>query len=237
MIGNNYLIVNADDFGQSAGINRGIIAAHEQGIVTSASLLVRWPHAREAAAYARMRPEFSVGLHLDLGEWICTDGDWQPLYEVVDATNEVALSNEVANQLNAFRSLVGQNPTHIDSHQHTHLKEPALSIVARVATELGCPLRSCSEDIAYVGSFYGQTADGRSLPDLISIHGLIELLRELPDGVCELGCHPGFAQDVNTMYKDERADEVAVLCDRRIKAAIAELGIQLISFGELPVVA
>ena len=37
------LIVNADDFGQSTGVNQGIITAYEQGIVTSASLLVRWP--------------------------------------------------------------------------------------------------------------------------------------------------------------------------------------------------
>src|SRR5207247_11145801 len=47
------LIVNADDFGQSAGVNRGIIEAHERGIVTSASLMVRWPAANEATAYAR----------------------------------------------------------------------------------------------------------------------------------------------------------------------------------------
>ena len=46
-------IVNADDFGQSPGITRGVIAAHERGIVTSASLMVRWPSANEAAAYAR----------------------------------------------------------------------------------------------------------------------------------------------------------------------------------------
>src|SRR4051794_16830036 len=46
-----YVIVNADDFGQSRGINRGIILAHEQGIVTSASLMVRWAAAAEAAAY------------------------------------------------------------------------------------------------------------------------------------------------------------------------------------------
>ena len=48
-----YLIVNADDFGQSHGVNRGIIEAHERGVVTSASLMVRWPAARKAAAYAR----------------------------------------------------------------------------------------------------------------------------------------------------------------------------------------
>jgi YdjC-like protein len=45
-----YLIVNADDFGQSSGVNRGIIEAHEKGILTSASLMVRWPATEEAAA-------------------------------------------------------------------------------------------------------------------------------------------------------------------------------------------
>lgn len=56
-----YLIVNANDFGQSAGVNQGIITAHEQGIVTSASLMVRWPAAVEATAYGRAHPEFSLG--------------------------------------------------------------------------------------------------------------------------------------------------------------------------------
>ena len=51
-----FLIVNADDFGQSSGINRGIITAHEKGIVTSASLMVRWPAAVEAADAERDQP-------------------------------------------------------------------------------------------------------------------------------------------------------------------------------------
>ncbi len=51
-----YLIVNADDFGLSEGVNRGIIRAHEQGIVTSASLMVRGAAAAEAARYARAAP-------------------------------------------------------------------------------------------------------------------------------------------------------------------------------------
>lgn len=60
------LIVNGDDFGLSAGINEGIAAAHEKGILASTSLMVRWPAA--AAAYARTHPELSIGLHLDLGQ-------------------------------------------------------------------------------------------------------------------------------------------------------------------------
>src|SRR4051794_34872451 len=59
------LIVNADDFGQSAAITRGIVRAHEQGIVTSTSLMVRCPAAAEAVKHAA---GLDLGLHIDLGE-------------------------------------------------------------------------------------------------------------------------------------------------------------------------
>src|SRR6266566_9257613 len=94
-----YLIVNADDFGQSAGVNRGIIEAHQSGIVTSASLMVRWPAAVEAAEYARNRPGLSLGLHLDFGEWVYRDRDWKPVYLVVQLDDARALCNEVSRQL------------------------------------------------------------------------------------------------------------------------------------------
>ena len=88
------LIVNADDFGRSRGVNRGVIRAHEEGIVTSATLMVRWPDAREAADYARDRT-LSVGLHLDLGEWIYQDGEWRARYDVVTgrSRDEIARRN------------------------------------------------------------------------------------------------------------------------------------------------
>ena len=62
------LIINADDFGLSRGVNRGIIEAAEKGILTSASLMVRQPAAIEAGEYARSEG-IGVGIHLDLGEW------------------------------------------------------------------------------------------------------------------------------------------------------------------------
>src|SRR5918996_571565 len=97
-----YLIVNADDFGLSSGVNRGIIAAHERGIVTSASLMVRWPAAHEAATYARTRPQLGVGLHVDLGEWIYRDGGWIPIYDVVHLDDYDAVAAEVERQLICF---------------------------------------------------------------------------------------------------------------------------------------
>ena len=70
------LVVNADDFGRSPGVNAGIADTHERGIVTSTSLMVRWPAAEQAAAYARQTPTLAVGLHADLGEWARRDGAW-----------------------------------------------------------------------------------------------------------------------------------------------------------------
>src|SRR3954465_4438787 len=90
------LIVNADDFGLSHGVNAGIIQAHEHGIVTSASLMVRASAAaaQEAANYAKRRPQLSVGLHVDIGEWAVVAGEWRPLYEVVSADDPVAVDAE-----------------------------------------------------------------------------------------------------------------------------------------------
>src|SRR6059058_86350 len=106
-----HLIVNADDFGQSHGVNCGIIEAYEKGIVTSASLMVRRPAAEEAATYGREHPELSIGLHLDLCEWIYRDETWSPLYEVVPIDDAFAIAEEVNRQLMTFRRL--------ESHQLT----------------------------------------------------------------------------------------------------------------------
>src|SRR2546422_2301017 len=61
-----WLIVTGDDFGASHGINRGIIQAHRDGILMSASLLVDRPASVDAATLARQHPHLSVGLHLEL---------------------------------------------------------------------------------------------------------------------------------------------------------------------------
>jgi predicted glycoside hydrolase/deacetylase ChbG (UPF0249 family) len=180
MTGRRLLIVNADDFGQSPGVNRGIIRAHRCGIVTSASLMVRQKAAAEATELSRAFPALSLGLHLDLGEWRLRDGKWVALYEVVQLDDRQAVQDEVARQFAAFRGIVGRNPTHIDSHQHVHLREPVRSIVEACARELAVPLRRCDSEIRYCGDFYGQDMDGSPLPDRITVKGLIRILDRLP---------------------------------------------------------
>ena len=60
------LIVNADDFGASTGVNRGILECHTRGVVTSASLMVTGRAVREAVSMSRDYPELAIGLHWDV---------------------------------------------------------------------------------------------------------------------------------------------------------------------------
>jgi chitin disaccharide deacetylase len=137
-----FLIVNADDLGLTQAVNAGIFAAHERGIVTSASLMVLRDGAPAAVAALVEHPELSVGLHLEAGE----DLRWQ---------------------LDLFRQMRGRDPTHLDSHKHVHETEPEVGAAAAgLAAELGVPLRNRA--IRYERRFYGRDAiSPRDLTELI----------------------------------------------------------------------
>jgi len=231
MVVDRYLIVNADDFGLSSGVNRGIIKAHEQGIVTSASLMVRMPGAAEAAAYGREHPRLSIGLHFDLGEWSYRAGSWLSVYEVAPVDDRSAVARQADCQLAAFQGLLGRNPSHIASHKHVHRHEPVRSTLGELARKLAIPLRDFSSGVRYCGRFYGQTCQGCPLPDAISVKGLIDILAALPPGLTELGCHPGEGNDFQSMYLHEREQEVRTLCDPLIQATLGSQHIQLCSFN------
>jgi predicted glycoside hydrolase/deacetylase ChbG (UPF0249 family) len=227
------LIVNADDFGLSAGVNRGIVRSHEEGIVTSASLMVRQPGAADAASYARHRPKLSVGLHLDLGEWVYRDGAWVASYEVAPADDAEAVDAEVSRQVEAFLRLVGRPPTHVDSHQHAHRSEPLLTAARAVAHRFGVPLRHFTRGVRYCGDFYGQTGKGEPVPEVVSVERLVAIVRSIPAGVTELACHPGDDGALRSVYREERLREVATLCDPAVRTALADGDVRLISFLDL----
>lgn len=227
------LIINADDFGLSRGINRGIIEARERGIVTSASLMVRYSSSAEAAAYARDHPTFSVGLHFDAAEWRFDGNEWKAAYEVVNSRDAQAVRMELKRQLKTFEALVGHLPTHLDSHQHVHSSEPARSVLLELANELGVPLRSCTGAIIYRGDFYGQTGDGKAFPEGVSLQRLKSLVKELPEGWTELGCHPGYSEGLDSVYSLEREEELRVLTNHEALQLLADSGsVRLRSFSD-----
>jgi predicted glycoside hydrolase/deacetylase ChbG (UPF0249 family) len=225
------LVVNADDFGASDGVNAGIIAAHEQGIVTSTSLMVRGEAVGVAADYAR-NGTLSVGLHVDLGEWSYSDGEWREQYRVVELDDRRAVEGELQRQLALFQELVGRTPTHLDSHQHVHRDDPLRSALKSTARDLHIPVRN-EGGIVYVGAFYGQADKGTPYPDAITVDSLIALIDGLTDPVTEIACNPAAAADLDSMYAVERLTELETLCDSRVREAIDRNGVTLCGFGDL----
>jgi predicted glycoside hydrolase/deacetylase ChbG (UPF0249 family) len=227
------LIVNADDFGLSPGVNSGIAHAHEHGIVTSASMMVRYPAAAEAAAYARATPSLGVGLHVDLCEWAQRNGEWTMVYEVVPTADPAAVEAEVRRQLATFRELMGRDPTHMDSHQHVHAWSRMTETFVRVASEVGVPLRHHLGEVEYCGDLYGHDPKGNPIPEALTADTVIEIIRGLKPGVTELACHPGLGADTGSAYDIEREQEVELLCDARVAEALRREGVELRTFADI----
>jgi chitin disaccharide deacetylase len=218
-----YLIVNADDFGASRGINRGIAEAHGRGILTSASLLVTAPFSKEAALLARQAPELSVGLHVNLDSLpgrsaAVSSGDWR---------------QELRAQLIHFRELIGDLPTHIDSHHNVHRDPRVLPLFVELARDFGLPLREHSP-VRYYSKFYGQWGGESHLEQISASHLGHILENEIGPGVTELSCHPGYL-DPNFLsgYSVEREAELHTLCDPTLRDVLQKQSIQLIGYHQL----
>ena len=224
-----YLIINADDFGYAQGVNKGIITAHEQGVVLSTSLMVDMPSAREAASLAKTHPHLGVGLHFTV-----TD----PKGANVNSFDLALIKQELQRQYLRCIELLGHPPTHLDSHHHVHFRKELKPFFIEWAREHGLPLRD-SGSIHYKGGFYGQWYDEHwnsyPAPELISFENLEKIVQALPDGVSELSCHPAYVTpDLESSYATEREIELKTLLDSRVPALFREFGISLVSFAELP---
>jgi chitin disaccharide deacetylase len=221
-----FLVVNADDLGLSQGVNDGIVEAHERGVVTSASLMARQSAAVDGARRAERHPELAIGLHLDLGQWDYERGEWATAYERCDLEDPAAVEAECRAQVEAFRGLLGRDPTHVDSHQHVHTSEPVATVATTIATELGVPLRGTG-GYRYEGSFYGQDGRGAPYPEGITVAHLVELIESLPAGWTEIGCHPGRSTEDLSSYGAEREVEIKTLCHPDVAVAIEKGRVRL----------
>jgi len=154
------LIVNADDFGLTENVNRGILDAHREGIVTSTTLLANGWAFEGAAAASKRFPRLGIGVHLNLTEGMAV-ADPSHIRTLVDragrlhmtparlwagiATGQVSLSDiefELRAQIKkVIRS--GIRPTHFDGHKHVHVLPPVSEVVLRLAREFHVPAVRC----------------------------------------------------------------------------------------------
>ncbi len=152
------LIVNADDFGYTPGVTRGIIEGHRKGIVTSTSIMINMPFAAEAVKLAhREVPELGLGLHLTLTagppisqpdaipDLIQADNTFRHKHEVFNSLTTIDLlqiESELRGQIARFNTLVGHLPDHLDSHHHITYLNPLINgLMIQLAQELGVPIR------------------------------------------------------------------------------------------------
>jgi len=215
------LIVNADDFGLSPGVTRGILEAHRNGVVTSTSFMVDALGSEEAARRASEAPRLSIGLHAEIAA----------AYEGLAPDDACARWRaELEWQLEQFRRLLGRDPTHLDSHHSRHRDLRVAPVFVEVARRHGIPLREHS-DVRYFSKFYGRWG-GSSHPEHIEFASLASMLREIGDGVTELSCHPGYA-GLDSGYDREREIEVRTLCDPRLPRVLEKLRIVLVSYDDI----
>ena len=250
------LIVNADDFGLTGGVSRGILDAHARGIVTSTTLLVNGPngHPLDAALLEELQTSgLGVGLHvnLTLGVPLSDPRRIPSLLDpegrfVRDARQVAARASpdearlEIGNQIDAFRDLMGRFPTHLDSHHHVGTHAQLLELMLFFARALKVPLRAVDADTrAAARRERLRTPDhfmGESGPEAYwTAERVIEQLRALPAGVSEFMTHPGYFDDAlaYSRYGRQRDVELAGLTDPRGRELIAREGIHLAHYGAL----
>ena len=214
-----YLIPNADDFGYTRDVNEGIIHAHRQGILTATTLMATGAAFDHAVALARENPALDVGVHLVL---VGSEGFPPTVAQLIQqmARRRIHIYDQLAAQVRKVQS-AGIQPTHLDTHKHTHLLPPVLNAVARIASEFQIPWVRRPFDLPLhggsvpwqrqaVGKTLGfarvrfqrtltrqgcRTTDhfaGFQLTGHYDAAELALLIRHLPDGVTEFMCHPGF---------------------------------------------
>jgi predicted glycoside hydrolase/deacetylase ChbG (UPF0249 family) len=140
------LIVNADDFGFTRGVNAGIVEACRNGILRSTTLMANGSAFDDAVERARQTPTLDVGCHLVLIGGRAVAAPYAPLpqstkellWRLARSLSGGAVEQEFSAQIEKILA-AGLRLTHLDTHKHTHLAPPVLEAVLRVARRYGIP--------------------------------------------------------------------------------------------------
>jgi predicted glycoside hydrolase/deacetylase ChbG (UPF0249 family) len=149
------LILNADDFGLTSGVNRAIVELHRAGALTSATLMARAPAAEEAIRLALSTPSLGVGCHIVFadGEPVLPPSNLPTLVDprtgrfqptpgaflrrlFTGSIRPGEIQSEAAAQIDLLQAR-GLRLTHIDTHKHLHIFPAVLRPVLSAARAAG----------------------------------------------------------------------------------------------------
>ena len=245
------LIVNADDFGYTRDVNEGIVEAHRRGIVTATTLMAAGSAFHHAVILAKDHAAtLDVGIHLTLiGERALSRPGkalpespralaWAVLFKTLNIARE--LEAQVARVLDA-----GIEPTHLDTHKHSHLLPQVAEVVGELSERHRIPWvrRPLPKPILGAMSLARLQRHGCKMTDhflgydLTGRFGAAELervIRSLPEGLTEFMCHPGRLDDellhARTRLKESRQRELEALTSPAVKTAVQAAGVQLTGY-------
>lgn len=148
------LIINADDFGLHLRVNAAVEQAYTRGVLTSTSLMVGAPAAREAVEIARRHPALRVGLHIVLADGRAVSPPSE-IASIVDQGGNFPdamaregvrfffsprarreLATEIRAQFEAFK-VTGLPLDHVNTHKHFHLHPTVLSLILSIGRDYG----------------------------------------------------------------------------------------------------
>ena len=248
-------IVNADDFGMSPGVNRGIRYAYEQGIVRSTTLMPGMNYFNDAVDISKDCEFLAVGIHLTLtagtpvlrGHKTIVDnnGNFIKMKNALNNGSKIDL-DEVRSELFAQVEKVfaaGIDISHVDSHHHIHGVKEVFEIVLDICKQYSLPLRAIDEnqrkearkrEIVVTDDFTVDFYDKD-----VSLEKLLEILvnaKKKKTETIELMCHPAFLDSIvynQSSYNVQRMNELAVLTTPGLENRLSAMGVELIDFFNL----
>jgi chitin disaccharide deacetylase len=255
------LIITADDFGLTEGVNKAIIRAHREGVVTSASLMINGGAVDSAVAFARQNPSLDIGLHLNLTN--------EPFAFALRPG--AGIEKKIRQQIEMALK-TGLTISHVDGHKHVHVIPAVSKLLRQVSQEYGIhALRamntrtprptfllrhnaasrsavlkqylfaegarfvwrlSSQKAMAGPDRFYGIAETG-----FLDLPAFTNIIEDLAPGTHEVMCHPGYTDAelcrTPTRLLQQRERELEMLTSRNVRDLIQDAGIQLVSYKDL----
>lgn len=245
------LIVTADDFNLSEGVNRGILDAHQHGIVTETSVMVNLGDLQQATAMLAGAPRLAVGLHLNItrgrplaspsavAELLGADGQFCGSPQALPVQlRSATVQAEFQAQVDAFVRTFARLPQHFDTHHHVHQHPVVLDVLLDLAASLRLPVRSIDVQMRATMSARGLGSPAHFLGDAgdepyWTVTRLLSTIPTLSPGVTELMCHPGYFDDTiaYSRYGRQRDVERQALCAPEVAVRLRAQGIQLVTYA------
>ena len=244
------LILNADDFGLSASVNKGIIECFNEGLISSTTMMMNTPYTDEAIKLAKEHNIKNIGVHLNLtyGKSVLPASEVPSLVDENGTFHYVCMLGYYTQYLDAKKELRAQiekfldsglTPDHLDHHHYFNEIPNILKAYLELAAEYKLPVRSMDENARararemgvkttdeFSFAFHGNGVD-------ISTFGVLKSLFWKRDISLEVLTHVGYIDDYTRNQTNYlvREDEISVLREAKAQGYFDD--VELVGFGDI----